>query len=160
MKLNGWQRIWIVISLSWLSYLYVISETYTQTLYSYLNDYFVNENYDGAYKSLEEIIKNDDSTPYGFLLNRGSKLSEIPSYSYSNKKRTIEHTYSLFNSRKNIPKYKKIYEDLKEIKRSTQLEYIKYLVTEVIPWSLAPLIFIYLLGMLVGWIRAGFKGST
>jgi len=158
MKLNGWQRIWIVISLSWLSFLYVISETYTQNLYANLNNYFVNENYDGAYKSLEVIIKNDDSTPDGFLLHRG-KYIEIP-YSYSDKKRTIEHTYSLFNSRKNIPKYKKIYEDLEEIKRSTQLKYIKYLVTEEIPWYLAPPIFIYLLGMLVGWIRAGFKGST
>ena len=158
MKLNGWQRIWIVISLSWLSFLYVTSETYTHDLYANLNNYFVNENYDGAYKSLEEIIKNDDSTPYGFLLNRGKYIDLPPSY--LDKKKTIEHIYFLFESRKNSPKYKKIFEDLKEIKRSTQINYIKYLVTEEIPWYLAPLIFIYLLGMLIGWIRAGFRGSA
>ena len=157
MKLNGWQRIWIVISLSWFSFYYVSSETYTVTLYGNLSNYFVNENYDTSYKSLEEILVKDGHRPYGFLLNRGN-YNDI-SYSHENKKTTNEHIYFLFDSRKNIPKYKKIYEDLKEIKRSTQIKYIKYLVTEELPWLLAPLIFLYLLGLLVGWIRAGFNKS-
>ena len=152
MRLNGWQRIWVVLTSIWFLYSYTFYEQrYDSLLYEELNTFFAEKPW--AYHQLDIVSKNSDKLPEGFVYTPNELTDTFNTYDYEKIVKTI---FEEFEVKKNESPYNKTFESLMELKNNTNQKFKESIYSEIGD-NLMPPILLYLIGYSFGWIRKGFR---
>jgi len=150
-NLNGWQRIWILLTALWLGFgINFYIDAYHSVWYGKVNRYVLDSGASIALK--DNFIKSKSEWPKGWTRSP-LLLDEIyPSLSETER---IDIVYDEFEKHKNQEKYKKHFNALNKIKENNKNHFIDRALGE---WKvvITPPLLVYLFGWCVAWIRKGF----
>jgi hypothetical protein len=151
-KLNGWQRIWLLLTALWLAFgINFYIDSYHSAWYGKVNRYVLDS---GASIALTDNFKKAEyKIPKGFV-RAPLLLDEI--YPSLSKSERIDIVYDKFEKHKNQEEYKKHFNALSTIKESNKKQLINRVLSE---WKevITPPLLVYLFGWCVAWIRRGFS---
>ncbi len=148
-KLNGWQRIWLLLTALWLAFgINFYIGAYHSAWYGELNRYVLDS---GASIALTDNFKPSYLDP---------RFSRVPTlldeiYPSLSKSERIDIVYDKFEKHKNQEEYKKHFNALSAIKESNKKQLINRVLSE---WKevITPPLLVYLFGWCIAWIRKGF----
>jgi hypothetical protein len=148
-NVNGWQRIWLVLTALWLAFgINFYIDAYHSVWYGKVNSYVLDS---GASIALTLNFKTSNLDPrFSYV---PSPLDEI--YPSLSKSERIDIVYDKFEKHKNQEEYKKHFNALSAIKESNKKQLINRVLSE---WKevITPPLLVYLFGWCVAWIRKGF----
>ena len=156
MRLNGWQRLWVLIAIIYLIPIAIITINSFPTKnqiynkwYEYLYSiyYIANEKTDNEGFLLRSQIKNLDQQQKIIFLEASIRSKQH--IDTGNEMDQIVYQ----NARQSIPDFRKTYEaDLNELP-SNQKEIITI---SLLIW-IVPLVIVYIFGLILKWVYKGFK---
>ncbi len=150
-NLNGWQRIWILLTALWLGFgINFYIDAYHSVWYGKVNRYVLDSGASIALK--DNFIKSELELPEGATRTPLLLYEIYPSLSETER---IDIVYDEFDKHKNQEEHKKHFNALNKIKENNKNQLFDRALGE---WKvvITPPLLVYLFGWCVAWIRKGF----